>query len=173
METVQKTDQQLEFVTELQGILKVGEKYTLYKIDSMMAMSHRTEFFVRPDQHKDGIVFTAKGKRKKFVMRFWESSGCYSPKTPARFAIFAGWDQPFKVDTDQRSGLMRGNACLNIMGTVEAIRAWWESGQLNPYCDKVKVVAIGDGPEPSETPVFPEEFHGQHAIIGNLLAKQA
>lgn len=77
------------------------------------------------------------------------------------------------------SHCMRGNACYNFVGTVEAIRNWIDKYQINPDFDeneKTKVVAIGEPVqnkhgEETETVVYPELYDGGHAVIDRLLSK--
>ena len=90
---------------------------------------------------------------------------------PIDWAIFEGWDRPITCDTDrygQRSvSIMRGNACYNFMGTPEQVRAWIEAGQLNPFFETYKALAI-EGQ--LETVVFPEHvITGNHAVIDRLM----
>ncbi len=177
METATETKSTVQV---FQDILKVGGKYTLYRIDEMMAMSHRDEITVTRWLEQGGetlAIFVLRGKRKEYILRPESRHYQSAPLKPLQTAIFTGWNQPFTVDTDKASGccIMRGNACLNFIGKANEIGAWFTANQMNPFCEKVRVLAIGpeeDGLHPTETVVFPEEYNGQHAVIGNLLARQ-
>ena len=105
-----------------------------------------------------------------------------APLKPYDGAIFEGWDQPIKCDTENHGSLncpsvMRGNACYNFIGKIEDIRNWIDNNQLNLSFDKSRVVAIdpdrlnlcGDSPE---TVVYPElVVPGNHAVIDGLMSK--
>lgn len=166
---------------ELKEIFRVGEKYSLYYIDEMMAMSHcqriTVKHFVRSKDKDwdDVIVFVLKGKRKERCLRLESRSYQSAPMLPYKGGIFKGWEQPVCTDTEQCSGVMRGNACYNFIGTPETIKTWIENNQLNPYFEKASVVAVdpdmttvcGDS---AESVVFPDEVEpGRHAVIDRLL----
>ena len=165
-----------EQAKQLINVFKAGGKYSLYGIDSMMAMCHKTEIIVRAiDPEKGRVIFSKPRGRKQFILPLESRSYQSAPIKPYEGAIFEGWDQPIKCDTEQHSGVMRGNACYNFIGTSQAICEWIEAGQLNPSFDKGAVVAIdpnsiglcGDSPE---TVVFPEEVRpGNHAVIDRLI----
>lgn len=159
-----------ETLNKLKGAMKVGGKYTCFHIDSMMAMTHKAEIQVK-EINPEHFVFVARGKRK-LLMKRWESRSYQSaPLEPIDWAIFEGWDQPITCDTDRYGqgsvSIMRGNACYNFMGTPEQVRAWIEAGQLNPFFETYKALAI-EGQ--LETVVFPEHvITGNHAVIDRLM----
>lgn len=173
----------MEKLQELKEIFKVGEKYSLYYIDEMMAMSHCQQItvkrFAKSNQFNDWddvVVFVLKGKRKERVLRLQKRSYQSAPMLPYKGGIFQGWDQPIKCDTEFRCGVMRGNACYNFIGTPLEIQVWIETGQLNPFFDKSSVLAIADQQSGSnndnETVVFPDEVQpGRHAVIDRILAQ--
>jgi len=162
------------------NIFKVGGKYSLYHIDSMMAMSHKTEILVRAIEPEQGrIIFSKPRGRKRFILRLESKDYQSAPMKPYDGGVFEGWEQPVKCDTEQSTGVMRGNACYNFIGSVSGIRDWIDNYQLNPIFRKDKIVSIdpnitdicGDGPE---TVVYPELVQeGNHAVIDRLMAKSA
>jgi len=165
---------------ELTEIFKTGEKYTLFKIDSMLAMTHKLEIIIKDIDPESNPIFSEKGKRKKYKLRLKSRLYASAPEIPLKDAIFAGWDQPFTCDTDSKirtlstSGLtcqtMRGGACYNFIGTLEQIQAWIDKGQLNPHFNKAIVLAFenneGDG-----AVVYPDLYKGGHAVIDRQLTK--
>jgi hypothetical protein len=159
----------METLETLQAMFKVGQKYTSYSIDSMMAMTHRREFSVKQILPSGTIVIVERGKRKETGLRLKWQGYVNGPWEFYKHGLFIGWDQPIKCDTDQRSGVMRGNACYNLIGTPEAVRAWIDAGQINPLFDKASVLAIeGD----KETVVYPELVReGDHAVIDRIMAE--
>jgi len=171
---------------ELLSIFNNGDKYTIYKIGEMMAMTQKTEILVRDiDIAKGQVIFSQPRGRKLYVLRLEWQPYVNAPISFFRGAVFAGWNQPILCDTEQpRSAgkgpfVMRGNACYNFIGAPEYIRAWIDRGQLNPLFEKASVVAIdpakagtcGDGPE---TVVYPELVEtGRHAVIDGLIDRMA
>ena len=160
----------------LLNLFQTGIKYSLYHIDSIMAMTHKTEILVRSiDSEKGQVIFSKPRGRKRFILRMESRSYQSAPMIPYEGAIFEGWEQPIKCDTEQSAGVMRGNACMNFIGNVEDIREWIDEKQLNPTLRKSNIVAIdpnstdicGDTPE---TVVYPELVEpGRHAVIDRLL----
>ena len=167
MQTLQE-----QIAEKLKAVFKTGEKYKVFTIGESLAFTCCNEITV--NEHTDrGIVFTPKGKRKRFIIPFIKSNG-----QPFAGAVFAGWEQPIYCDTDKQNGKsdgmftsqkMRGNACFNFVGKPEAIKQWIETKQLNPFFEKTKTVAI-DGDK--EIVVFADEYTGGHAIIDRMLAAQ-
>ena len=164
----------MEKLQELKEIFEVGKKYTIYRISEMMAMTSKTEITVK--EIEDGrIIFTKRNGRKRFIISFQSRGDQFSPMAPFTAGIFQDWDQPIKCDTEFASGVMRGNACYNFIGIPLEIQVWIETGQLNPFFDKSKVLAIADQKSCSgsnnEKVVFPDEVQpGQHAVIDRILA---
>ncbi len=52
-----------------------------------------------------------------------------------------GWDVPFRTDTEGK-GVMAGNACYNLVGEPEAIRAYIEGRAARPITDAAKAKII-------------------------------
>lgn len=160
----------------LKSVFKVGGCYTRFHIGSCMAMTHKDEIKVQ-EIVPEGVVYTPRGKRKLFILRWETRSYASAPLQPLDCAIFEGWDQPITCDTDDKfrkvpghCTTMRGNACYNFVAMPLEVAAWIESGQLNPFFDRTHVLAIeGD----KETVVFPDEYKGGHAVIDRVLSNQS
>ena len=169
-----------KIMQELTEIFKTGEKYTLFKIDSMMAMTHKSEIIIKDIDPEGNPIFSEKGKRKKYRLRLKSKAYASAPEKPLKSAIFAGWDQPFTCDTDSKMGTMResgilsrtmrGNACYNFIGTQEQIRIWIDKGQINPHFDKTAVLSIENNEGDGDV-VYPDLYKGGHAVIDRQLAK--
>ncbi len=153
-------------------IFEVGKQYSVYAIDSMMAMTHKKEILIT-GTHTDGNpIFKKRGKRKQFIFELRARSYQSAPLIETVSAIFEGWDQPVSCDTESH-GTMRGNALYNFTASPETIRAWIEAGQLNPNFEAGAVLSVpvsGDSIH-DETPVFPELYQGGHAVMDRILDK--
>ena len=140
---------------------EVGKKYSVYFINAM-AMTSASEIIVMDKKENGMPIFKYAGKRKLFS---------FGSMRPCEFLIFEGFDQPIKTDM-QTSRMWRGNACLNFCGDPEAIRGWIDQYQLNSdFNEHEKVLAHldlnGDG-----VLVYPEKYHGGHAVIDRILSKK-
>jgi hypothetical protein len=177
MEQIERPEQ-TERTEVLRSLFQEGEKYTLFEIDSVMAMTHKREIavvMILPDK----MIYRPKGKRKDFQLKFEKRDYTTGPLRVYEGAIFKGWNQPFTCDTDQEytpdesgavlSKVMRGNACYNFMGEPEELRGWIDANQLNPFFEKVRVVSVVRS---EERVVYPELFKGGHAVIERMLAKE-
>ena len=150
-----------------------GQKVTMIGIDSMMAMCHRKEITVKGvlDEPKQvGYqqqttrygVYAQRKKRKKF----------YLDSRPSSMIFLNGWDLPIRVDTDLRVGIMRGNACFNLIGDPETLKALLD-GSIIPVTDqqKAQVVLCGldrtCGDDSADTLLYPEIQTG-HAVINRM-----
>ena len=110
--------------------LAVRQRLTLLKIDDMMAMTHRYELEVRSVLDPQGVGYEGRkqrvatvrqrGKRKDFFLDLAHDD-----------IVLDGWDLPFKADTEC-SGVFAGNACFNLVGEPEAIRACLETRAVFP-----------------------------------------
>ena len=165
----------MEKLQELKEVFEVGGKYTIYRIGAAMAMTFKSEITVK-EIEDNRIIFTKRNKCKRFIITFQAKDYQSAPMKPFDAGIFHGWDQPIKCDTEQSNGIMRGNACYNFMGSVLEIQAWVKSGQLNPFFDKSRVLAI----DPADSSVcgkdgavvFPDEVQqGNHAVIDRIMAQ--
>lgn len=141
---------------------KVGQKITMYNIDSCLAMTHKKEIIITKSIPSE-CNYKMKGKRTEFMFRVKDQ------------AIFEGCNQPILCDTDDTapsdasgSKIMRGNAYYNFIGDKNVVKDWIEKYQLNQAFEKERVLAIQNG---EEVVVYPELYNGGHAVIGNLLQK--
>lgn len=116
----------LQNVNKHETGLKEGQKYTLFYIDEMMALTHRVELTaVKVDEIESyaqysnvlRVTFIQRRKRKASAMLLKES-----------MIFLNGWDLPLKIDTDFNS--YSGNALLNFVGEPQEIRKILE---LNAY----------------------------------------
>ncbi len=153
--------------------LKVGQKLTIFTIDSILAMTHRRLIEIRavePEPKRAGFdnslrlgTYRERGKRRKeFYLDL-----------PHDALVFDGWDVPFTADTDSEAGMISGNACLNLVGDPAVIREWIESKQLNSEVgDQVKAKILVWPAERSNIRVQPKrlypELETRHAVIESL-----
>jgi hypothetical protein len=99
--------------------LSVGQRITLFRIDNLMAMTHRYELEVRSVlepttvgyEHRQRVaVVRWRGKRKDQYL----DVGCDD-------IVLDGWNVPFKADSED-SQVFSGNACYNLVGDPAAIK---------------------------------------------------
>ena len=163
----------MEKKEQLKNIFKVGSKYTLYKISEGMAMTCKTEIKVK-EVRDDGnsVIFSKPRGRKMFILPLESRHYQSAPMLPFVGAIFDGWDQPIKCDSET-GNIMRGNACYNFVGLPLEIKEWIETSQLNPFFELGNVLAIAppnNSNDCEETVVFPEVVEpGRHAVIDRIL----
>lgn len=152
----------MEAKEQVKAIFEVGKKYTLYSIGGL-AMTSAQEITVKGIT-EDNIVFAHKGKRKRYGIRL------NNPSELAELAVFRGWDTSVKSDS-QVGGIVRGNACLNFVGSVESIKAMFEE-QINPIFNvHHRILAVSSRDDDQEQMVFPERYRGGHAVIDRILAR--
>ena len=91
----------METLEQFVGVFAEGQKYTIYKISEMSAMTVKMEITVKRlvkrngfSEHPDCAVFTPRRKRKEYILPFESRSYQSAPLLPCRAAIFEGWDQP-------------------------------------------------------------------------------
>jgi hypothetical protein len=153
--------------------LTLGQHVTLLKIDEMMALSHRYELEVRgvvATEERVGYegrylrlaVVRQRGKRKEHYL------DCRSDEI-----LLDGWDVPFRTDTDcygKDGSIMSGNACYNLVGDPEVIRAYLESHAVRPITDQAKAMILVSRQPPTGTNqddvqlLYPDIETG-HAVI--------
>lgn len=156
-------------------IFEVGKKYTIYRIN-WMAITSKKEIQI-VELRDTAAVFKDRGKRKLYLLPFESKDYESAPVKPFEGAVFEGWDQPIKCDSETNS--YSGNACYNFLGTPLEIRAWIESGQLNPAFEKDRVLAVergepegtyGIAKDKNESMVYPELYRpGYHAVIDRVM----
>lgn len=155
-------------------IFEVGKKYTLYRM-SFMATTSKTEILVTRYLDNGNPVFKRRGDsgrlgRNEFILEILSRAYESAPLKVFDGAVFEGWDQPIKCDTETNS--FRGNACYNFMGTVLQVRDWMDKGQLNPAFDKSEVLACGAA-ENAEELVYPDLYQeGAHAVLDRIRDRQ-
>jgi hypothetical protein len=151
--------------------LSPGQRVTLLKIDDMMAMSHRYELEIRAvleptatkDYHPRTRLATVRqrGKRKDHYLDLADDD-----------ILLDGWNVPFKMDTEC-GGVFSGNACYNVVGDPEAIRAYVETRAAWPVTDtaKAKILVnreartIGND---SGTQLLYPEIETHHAVVNRM-----
>ena len=121
-------------------ILTVGQRVTLLKIDDALAMTHRYELELRQLLAPERVgyqglktrlaVIRQRGKRKEQYLDLGADD-----------ILLDGWDLPFRADTEG-GGIMAGNACFNLIGDPEAIRACIETRAVVPVRDEAKAKII-------------------------------
>ena len=154
---------------KIKSIFEIGGKYTIYRLNGF-AMTSKTEIIVK-EIEDNKIIFSYARKRKRYILPFTSKSYLTAPVLPFEGAIFKGWNQPIKCDSEIGS-IMRGNACYNFYGTTEDIKEWIKTSQLNPYFDKIRVLSLNSeirSDQGNETVVFAEDYKGGHAIIDRIL----
>ena len=150
--------------------LKKGDLVTVFGISDWMGSTTHGTFKATGDYSLDKPIFTdnKKGARKKFTLRPFEK--------PDQL-VFLG-DTPFKSDGEVTkpvvtagcftSTLMRGNACLNLVGDIEVIKDWVLNKNINKNFTRFdEVIHIGGGELETETPVFPE-VPTSHAVVERI-----
>ena len=151
-------------------ILQRGSKLTIVYIESILATTRRIEVESRGvtrarTEDSDTPIFVYRGKRKLITLP------CLTDKETI---ILAGWDLPFKVDTE--IGKFRGNACLNFIGNpnltsiglrAAAIRDYI-SLNLNPYFKNCGHVILIEGDQ--EILLYPQ-INSDHAVVKRMQAK--
>ena len=152
--------------------LHVGQKLTIFTIDSILAMTHRRFIELRAVEKEPKRVgydnnlrlgaYRERGKRRKeFFLDL-----------PSDALVFDGWEVPFTADTDG-GGMISGNACFNLVGDPAVIRDWIETRQLNSEVgDDVKgtiLVWPEDRPNISVQPkLLYAELKTSHSVIESL-----
>ena len=155
----------------LQAVLKVGEKYTIYRMNSTIAAAFKREITIK-ELTEDGIIYTEGGGRKRYIMCYEDRHYSCAPLKPLSCAFFAGWGQPFRLDTE--GDRWSGNACFNFIGDPAALREWIETKQINPFFERSNLLAISGGDFDRDGQlIFPEEYEqGRHAVIDRILSTQ-
>jgi hypothetical protein len=116
--------------------LHAGQRITLLKIDDMMALTHRYELQVATLVDPVELVGYHKARRVAVVKQRGKRKPQYLDLRGDEI-LLDGWDVPFKADTEGAS-VFSGNACFNLVGDAEAIRACLESRAVFPISDDAK-----------------------------------
>lgn len=151
--------------------LSVNQRVTLLSIDDMMAMTHRYQLEVRrvlePERVGYGkqqlrvAVIRQKGKRKESYLNLKDDD-----------ILLDGWDVPFTTD-GEAGGILAGNACCNLVGDPDAIRACLEARAVCPLTDSARArVLVSPGPrtkrDDSEVELLYPEIETHHAVINRM-----
>lgn len=141
----------------------LGSKLTIFSVSSFMATTLKQEVEI-VSESQDRAVFRTQSKRKLFFL----------PEFNDSTLVFEGWDLPIKTDSDVFSkeemfttNLMRGNACLNLVGDIELIREYVQHKNLNENFKRLDVVIQIDGAK--ENPVF-WNVPTNHAVVERIRA---
>jgi hypothetical protein len=151
--------------------LKVGQKYTIYTISEMMAITQRKEVIVdnlypEPQHHPR---YVNEGKSPTGV---WKMGGYREHRgrkvyhltlRPTQDLVIPGWDH-METDADAY-GSFSANACLNIAGSVESVRKLIDLN-INSNFNRHDIVLAAPAPwtEGEYLEVFPES-DTTHAVI--------
>lgn len=154
--------------------LAVGQRITLFRIDNLMAMTHRYELEVRAVlepttvgyEHRQRVaIVRPRGKRKdQYLDVDWDD------------ILLDGWNVPFKADTEE-SGVFSGNACYNLVGDPVVIKDWIEHKTVFPVADEAKAkILVSPAPrttcDDSGTVLLYPEIDTHHAVINRYKEKQ-
>ena len=140
--------------------LNAGDKITIISVN-WMALTQKLEvqFMRTPETNPNAMIVKRRGKRTEFPINIEDK------------LIFQGWDIPLKTDSENfgsGNSIMRGNACINLMGTPEVVRSYVEANNMNPLARKAHIIAISEpGDKAKEVPVYPELSDG-HVVIERM-----
>jgi hypothetical protein len=127
--------------TEAQGNrLTAGQRITLFKIDDMMAMTHRYELEVRAVLEPQAVGYEGRKTRLAVVRQRGKRKDQYLDLAGDDI-VLDGWKLPFRADTEG-SGVFSGNACYNLVGDPKAIRQCIEHRAALPVSDQAKAKII-------------------------------
>jgi hypothetical protein len=152
--------------------MQVGQKFTLLRIDDMMAMTHRYEFEVR-EARPEPFEQVGYHKRPRLaVMRLrGKRKDAYLDLKPDDI-VLDGWNVPFLADTEC-AGVYSGNACYNLVGNPGVIRICLENRALLPISDGAKAkILVSPSPrttcDESGVVLLYPEIETHHAIINRM-----
>lgn len=160
--------------SKLRTILNVGECYTVYRMSSF-GIIFKIE--IKIVNFFDGNpVYKLRGRlRKKYVMKLEFYEYCGSVLKVFDGAVFCGWDQPIKCDSEQFNHMskMFGNGCFSFLGSVDEIRHWIDNYQINPDFSKDLVISrLAYLPDHPGIVVYPELYKGGNSVIDSLLSAE-
>ena len=147
--------------------LKKGDLVSIFGVSDFMGSTTHKVIKATGDYTADGKpIFTdnKKGARKKYTMRSLDKKD---------MLVFLG-DAPFKTDGEVpvslrgdgifTSTMMRGNACLNLVGDPVVIKDYILNKNLNTSFTCFDYVLIIDVDADKETPLFPD-VPTSHAVV--------
>ena len=120
--------------------LTAGQRVTLLRIDDCMALTHRFELEVRQTVDPQAVGYQGSKTRLAVVRQRGKRKESYLDLA-ADDILLDGWALPFKTDTEG-GGVMSGNACYNLIGEPETIRACLESRAVFAFSDSAKAKVI-------------------------------
>lgn len=157
-------------------VFTIGKKYTTVRITASFAMTVVDRFMAKPTVNGETFLLL-KGKRNKgmfatSMMKFGHD--LYST------LIVEGWDHPvLDAQSAPKQGnvpgitvtVMHGNACMNIVGTVDQVREF-SALNINPHFKRGYLLAQDPMDGKRLTVCFPEEAAEMgHAVLKRLLAE--
>jgi hypothetical protein len=153
-----------------------GQRVTLLKIDSGLAMSHRYELEVRSVLDGQRVGYEGRQQRVATVRQRGKRKDFYLDLS-ADDILLDGWGQPFKTDTEG-GHIMAGNACYNLVGDPETIRQAIETRAVWPISDDAKakiIVSRGERTrcDDSETELLFPDIETHHAVINRIKESMA
>jgi hypothetical protein len=156
--------------------LTVGQRVTLYRIDDVMALTHRHEFEVRSVEAGQRVGYGGRRERVAVVRQRGKRKDVYLD-LGADDILLDGWDLPIRTDSEA-GGVISGNACYNLVGDPDIIRQCVEGRAVRPVSDeaKAKIIVARAGRTTCEDAglelLYPDiETH--HAVINRFKAARA
>ena len=154
--------------------LHAGQRVTLFKIDDVMALTHRYELEVRRVLEPQPVGYEGRKQRVAEVRQRGKRKDQYLDLA-ADDILLDGWGLPFKTDTEG-DGVFSGNACYNLVGEPEAIRHAIESRAVYPVSEDAKAkIIVSRGPrtkcDDSETELLYPEIETHHAVVNRMKDK--
>jgi hypothetical protein len=156
--------------------LSVGQRVTLLKIDECLAMTHRYELEVRQLLDPQAVGYAGRRQRVAVVRQRGKRKDFYLDLA-ADDILLDGWGLPFKADTEY-SGVMAGNACYNLVGDPDTIRACIETKAVLPVSDEAKAkVFVSREPrtrcDDEGTALLYPEIDTHHAVVSRMKLRTA
>jgi hypothetical protein len=153
--------------------LSVGQRVTLFRIDDMLAWTHRFELEVRRvilaytegDKRRVAAV-RQKGRRKEFCLDLAHDD-----------ILLDGWGPGFRTD-GEAGGAFNGNACYNFVGDPDVIRQAIETTAVYPVSADAKAkILVTREPrttiDNSDTIILYPDIETHHAVINRMkMARQ-
>jgi hypothetical protein len=144
--------------------LTAGQRLTLFKIDDLMAMTHRYELEVRTvgsGAFANAATIRLRGKRKEFYLDLKPDD-----------ILLDGWGQGFRTD-GEAGGVFSGNACYNFVGDPDVIRAAIETKAVFPVSDGAKAKILVNRTarttcDDSGTMLLYPDIETHHAVINRM-----
>lgn len=140
-----------------------NEVVTIISISDWMANIIKSVYKATGETHTNGKpIFkdNKKGTRKQFTLKdFNDSTLVFSGMVPFRIDSEVIIERPGSAFT---SRMMRGNACLNLVGDPTVIRKYIQHDNLNENFKRYDEVILIEGEK--ETCLFPE-VETSHAVV--------